>query len=300
VVEAVSKAVGDYWSGRRHSSANWWTNRLVVRDVNRRICGEPLRNLSDGAHALGRRLVQDRPRRLGISVGCGIGVKEIALLRSGFVERMRAFDLAADRITQARAAATAAGVADRIEFIVGDAFSAGAENAFDLVYWNNALHHMFDATAAVRWSRDVLAPDGLLLIDEFVGPTRLDFEAETLDFANGIRALLPDRLLAHATAGTFHPRRLGREFFAPVLAKDPSEAADSARILPALREVFDGAVVRPAGGVIYYLALNGLYGNLDMADTGDRELLAALLRLDELHAAARPDDTLYAVAAARR
>lgn len=294
------KTVGDYWSTRAKASGNWWTNRMIVRDINRRVAGTPHPEVSRGALDLGAELMGDRPRRLGISVGCGNGVKEIALVRMGYVERMLCYDLAESRIAQATARAAEHGLEGRIEFRVADAFSLHTGPEFDFVYWNNALHHMFDVPAALAWSREVLAPEGLLLVDEYVGPSRMRFTDETLDYVNAIRGLLPERLLAQPTPGRFYERTLSREWFAKRIAKDPSEAVDAGRTLGAIGEIFAAPVVRPTGGAVYFVALNGLIGNFDMSAAEDRTLLAHLLKLDEIYAAVRPENTIYAVAAALR
>lgn len=293
---ATQKAIGDYWSARAKSSGNWWTNRLVIRDVNRRVIGEPYPEISRGAVELGRRLA-GRPLDRGISVGCGQGGKEIALVRDRVVGHMLGYDLAAARIAHARTTAEGLGLAERIEFRQADAFELHRSPEFDFVYWNNSLHHMFDVPAALAWSRDVLKPGGLLLIDEFVGPSRMRFDDATLAYANAVRGLLPERLL-----GTGRPaaRRLDRAWFETRIARDPSEAADSGRTLAAVRELFAEPVVRPTGGVIYFVALNGLFANLDMSSPEDRRMLAHLLALDAIYTDAHPERTVYAVAAALR
>ena len=292
------KTVGDYWSTRKRSTGNWWTNRMVIRDINRRVIGTPHAEISRGATELGARLTEGRPRRLGLSVGCGNGAKEITLIRSGFVERMLCYDLAETRIAQAEARAAEFGISERIEFHVADAFARHHAPAFDFVYWNNSLHHMFDVPAALAWSRDVLRPGGLLLIDEYVGASRMRFSDETLDYANAIRGLLPERILPADRRTAEHV--LSREWFAARIARDPSEAVDAGRTLQAVADLFEAPVIRPTGGAVYFVALNGLFGHFDMAEPQDRTLLAHLLRLDEIHAAARPQETIYAVAAAIR
>jgi SAM-dependent methyltransferase len=290
----TEKAVGDYWSGRAKSSGNWWTNRLVIRDINRRLIGTPYPEISRGAVELGRRLLDGRRLQRGVSVGCGQGGKEIALVRDGFVDRMLGYDLAEARVAHARGTAQSLGLNDRIEFRQANAFAEHARPEFDLVYWNNSLHHMFDVAAALVWSRDVLRPGGLLLVDEFVGPSRMGFDDESLAYANAVRGLLPERLLRGAV------RQLDRAWFQARIARDPSEAADSGRTRAAIAELFEAPVVRPTGGVIYFVALNGLFGNFDMGAPEDRELLGHLLALDAIYTTAYPERTLYAVAAALR
>ena len=53
MISENQKTVGDYWSGRAKSTGNWSTNKLVVRDINRRVIGEPYSEVSRGALELG-------------------------------------------------------------------------------------------------------------------------------------------------------------------------------------------------------------------------------------------------------
>ena len=300
-ISVEDRTVGSYWSAHARPSGNWWTNEMVVRDINRRVNGMAHTEVSRSAHELGRDLAPRCMTGRGVSVGCGIGAKEIALLEGGFDGHMIAYDLAESRIGRARARAARHGLEmDRIEFHVADAFMRHDAPEFDLVYWNNSLHHMFDVPAALVWSRDILRRGGLLLVDEFVGPSRMRFDDETLAYANAIRALLPERILAPPPSGVPVQRVLSREWFAHLITRDPSEAADSGRTLDALRGNFADAVIRPTGGVVYFIALNGLFGNFDMDAPEDHALLAHLLKLDAIYTDAHPDRTIYAVAAAIR
>ena len=189
------------------------------------------------------------------------------MVRDGFVDRMLGYDLAEVRIAQAQASAAALGLDDRIEFHNVDAFAAHSAPEFDLVYWNNSLHHMLDVPMALAWSRDVLRPGGLLLIDEFVGPSRMRFDDETLAYSNAVRGMLPERILARPRGGLAERRWTGTGSTS-ALRRIPSEAADSGRTLAAVAELFEAPVSRPTGGAIYFVALNGLFANFDMAAGG--------------------------------
>lgn len=77
---------------------------------------------------------------------------------------------------------------------------------------------------------------------------------------------------------------------------DPSEAADSERIVAAVREVFPDAWIQPTGGVVYHLALSDMLANFDESAEQDRLLLDLLMLLDDLCVAI--GENHYAVALA--
>jgi hypothetical protein len=77
---------------------------------------------------------------------------------------------------------------------------------------------------------------------------------------------------------------------------NPSECADSDRLLPALRLIFPDAEMVPTGGFVYDLALSDVLANID--EETDPALLNALLLADDLCIAL--DQSLRAFAIARK
>lgn len=168
--------ITSYWA-KTKPSANWWTHRAVVRDYNLRVCGKPLDVLADGIKDF---ISTHAPHSLrkGISVGCGTGVKEIELVKSGVVDIIEGYDLAPDRIEVANVNARKAGVGDRAIFFCENVFEKFTTPSFNLIYWNNALHHMPDVRQSVIWSSQILLAGGVFAMDEYVGPNRSSFRTK--------------------------------------------------------------------------------------------------------------------------
>ncbi len=78
-------------------------------------------------------------------------------------------------------------------------------------------------------------------------------------------------------------------------AADPTECADSADILPAVRRHFPAAWIKPTGGAIYHSALHNVIVNFTDEDT---PLLELMLLLDDV--CTMSGHTHYAVALAPR
>jgi hypothetical protein len=64
-----------------------------------------------------------------------------------------------------------------------------------------------------------------------------------------------------------------------ILADDPTEAVDSATILPAVHEYFPEARIWHLGGVVYRIGLTHLHENFD--EEQDREWLEMVLVADD-------------------
>ncbi|WP_150295300.1 class I SAM-dependent methyltransferase [Sphingobium estronivorans] len=266
----------------RASRTRWWESRTILRHINKVVCGQPLEGPSAGFHALLKQWRPDGYRR-AVSVGCGAGYKEAALVLSGMVQNFFLYEISAERVRQGQEFARSRGIGDRMHFVSADAFEACREQ-FDLVYWNNALHHMMDVPAAVSWSRSRLAPKGVFAMDDYVGASRFQWSDYSLDIASRFREGLDPAHLRGA------PARITRPSAEKLMSVDPSEAADSARTIPALKVVFPDIRIIPTGGAIYHPGLNDILANI-----GDEsEVLSMALLLDDVMA--RQGETHYGVA----
>ncbi len=297
---AVAKKWGHQTSQKGPERINWWESKDIRGHVNRLVCGEPgLTVPSQGAVKLMQSRWPGRVFRRGVSVGAGIGSKEMRLMRNGLVERFDVFELSEVRIERGRQDAKTLGLSERITFRNDNAFDIGLSDTFDFVHWNNSLHHMFDVVDAVRWSYDVLVSGGVFFMDDYVGPSRMQWSDRAIEIASRVRMLLPDRLLLNPHKpgqNEILRRHAQRPSAKRIEREDPSEAADSDRILYAVRKFFPDALIIPTGGVIYHLALPNVLHNFDESNAEDRALLQSLLLIDELCLQIPGIETHYAVA----
>lgn len=109
-----------------------------------------------------------------LDAGCGTGWSTIALANAFPEARVVGLDLDVASIEEAREHAAAAGIADRVAFLVGNASDAatvraaaaaiGAEPGFDLVTVFEALHDMGRPVEALDAFRGLLRSGGALLV----------------------------------------------------------------------------------------------------------------------------------------
>jgi SAM-dependent methyltransferase len=294
--------VGDFWDKKlkEHilnpelSRSYWWKDPVTVRHINRLVCGEPLDGVNTGFH---RRIVSFfAPRKKtavkAISIGAGSGEKEMWLLETGAVETFDCYELGPGLVRTGEISSKKRGLSDRCRMILADPLSTEVPNDYDLVYWNNSLHHFFDTHEALEWSHNHLKPGGLLAFDEYVGPNRFQFSDSTLQAVSEAMAILPDKYLQHMQQpGVLAGRKIANWDAEEVAKADPSEAPDSINILPAFKDIFQDHEVIITGGVIYFLALNHVFANFKTEE--DILFLQSLLLIDkfisELH------ETAYAV-----
>jgi SAM-dependent methyltransferase len=292
----LQKRATEYWSQPQTAPprTRWWQSRTIVRHINKRICGLEVDGTEGGDIELIGQISRREMLRRAVSIGCGNAHHELKLLASGVVGHFVVYENAEPRVEEARHKAIQLGLSGRIEVRTTDAFKDPVGEGYDLVYWKDALHHMFDVPAAVAWSHAVLRPNGLFYMNDFVGPSRMQYTARQLDLAERARASLSARCLVdpHNPAGPPLPLRRVRPKIEAMLSTDPSECADSERILSAVTQWFPGATVKPTGGVVYGLALSDVLANLD--EESDGALIKAMMLADDLCIEA--GETLYAVA----
>jgi hypothetical protein len=136
-------------------------------------------------------------------------------------------------------------------------------------------------------------------MDDFVGPSRFQWSDYELNIVLRVRSLLPANFLhpppGFATQNLLVARVTGPTVQA-MIDSDPTEAADSSNIIPAITKTFKNSNIMLTGGVIYHLALSDVLAHFD--DVEDSSLLRALLLLDETLAAAGTSH--YAVAFAMK
>jgi SAM-dependent methyltransferase len=268
---AASARASDKWDKWNEEDqakqwVNWWTSPKCNAYYNAQICGRPVPGSSEGCRVRLADAAKGRKLELGVSVGCGAASKEMAFLQDEIVERFELWEIAPKLAETGRQAAERLGLLDRIDYRVGDAFGQSVTPRFDLVYWDHSLHHMSDVSKALEWSVASLKPGGFVVINDYVGPNRLQFTRQEVDLANDFLARngFTDR---HQKSNLI--TRL-RQWW-----RDPSEAPQSEMIPEAIKRNLPGAELEPIGGTF----LNMLGGRV--APLGeDSSQIDALIRED--------------------
>ena len=244
----IQRHVGRAWTTAGYGTGvrtNWWSSEKLTAYVNAQIApglDDLAEKTGPGVPAALAKILNGAQAARGISVGCGAAIKERRLLQAGLVGHFTLFDLSESRIALARQEAEAQGLADRIDARVEDAFAA-AHESYDLVYWDHSLHHMMDVRHAVAWSVDRLRPGGLLLINEYLGPTRLQWTIAEVRRARAFLAGAQAQLSAPIRS-LWYRSPLSR---LRMMMRDPSEAPQSDRIMDACRASCDGFAPTPIG-----------------------------------------------------
>jgi SAM-dependent methyltransferase len=258
-----------HWSSVEPSLLEWWAVPAVIKRWNLLMTGDA--DTSFPAY-VAREHLAPRQDLNGLSLGCGTGGNEVLWALTGAFARLEGIDVSPERISFATATAAERGLDDVLRFSVTDVNElVGSGKRYDVVLGLQSLHHFSALDATLPRIAELIEPDGHLIVDEFVGPTRFQWTDAQLDAANDLLARLPEerRRLSDGRVKqrVVRPSRLG------MILDDPSEAVDSAALLPGIRRVFDVVEERPYGGTMLHIALSGISHNFLKDDPETLELL---------------------------
>lgn len=277
--ENVYKTIGQRWDNalaqKPSDRIRWWQSPKIISHINKIVCGKAIGGLNAGAI----RLLQAETKRLKIrralSIGCGNAHKELILVKNGIVDHFYLFDISEESCKWALKRFKDAGLESKVTVFNEDFFIKKRLVKYDFIYWDNALHHMFNCHHAISRSYDCLHPEGIFFMNDFVGKSRFQWSDEELKYINFFRKSLPDSVFM-CSNGVRLSREVCRPNLQEMIRADPSEAADSDAIIPSLKKVFKDPVIIPTGGTIYHSGLNDILANIDE----DSPLLSHALKID--------------------
>lgn len=235
-----------FWDREIHdpTGSMWMADPLVRAYINRSISGSP------GAWPMDwfQSWLGGRTFRRGLSIGCGGGTLERDMIRRGLVDEMDAFDGSAESIRVAKEEAEKAGYADRIHYSIGDFNEPRLPSrTYDIVFMHQAMHHVAKLEKLYRAIMNTLTPDGLLYLDEYVGPSRHEWNDENFAASRALFASFPAEV------------RRDDHLPLPIQPHDPSEAIRSSEILPELAIGFDVLEKRDYGGNVLSVMYSWLH-----------------------------------------
>ena len=214
------------------------------------------------------------------SLGCGTGHLERHLAQTFRYDhnRIDGYDISPELVKHAREQAASLGI-DSLEYFEADLDQIQLpESEYDLVIFFHSLHHVENLEGALQQAESALAPNGLLLVVDFVGPTRFQWIAqEMLELLpDRLRIYLPDSREGHVVL----KQEIARSRIEDVIRADPSEAVRSGDILSMLRERFAVVEEQPMGGTLLSILFQGVAGNFDESRDLDRSLILAFQKME--------------------
>ena len=267
------------WAHTEAPPTNWWDIPAVQARWNRMVSGDENINHQQYVAAKywsGNSLLK------GLSLGCGSGAKEILWARTGMFASIDAYDFSEQRILAAIDSIRNVPEAEVIRFHVADISRLNlSDHSYDIVVFNHSLHHISPLETLVQQIKKVLKPRGLLVADEFVGPTRFQWTDRQLAAVNGLLQIFPKEYTTLFDS-RFPRLKAIRPSKLAMWLSDPSEAIESSNIIPLLQKHFEVSEIKGYGGTVLHLLFAGIAHHFVNPDARGQQLLEFCFAAEDL------------------
>lgn len=267
--------VAEKWNNHQQSS-DYWIIPQLQQHWNNLISGNPTETYE--SYVSKNYLAQKHNLSL-LSIGCGEGLHERHFAQSGQFSKVIGVDISPKRIEKAQQLANEEKLP--IDYIAGDFHSMNLpKSSFDVILFDSSLHHFSNIDAFLQKEiLPLLKDDGILVINEYCGPNRLQWSKAQLNYANELLQEIPKKYRV-LVDGTSIKRKVYRPGLLRMFLVDPSEAPDSANLQKALHTHFSILEEKRIGNNILHILLKGIAHHFVQTDSEKTALLSDLIAKD--------------------
>ena len=278
------KKVKSVWSSdentvnRYGKGFHWVESIIVMQAINKKISGDAL--VGWLAYVCDKYLKQARGAYIGLSLGCGVGDLERQVQHQSIFRKLDAFDIADEAIKQAKKVSHKEKLEINYQVVNLNRLQL-KKMTYDVIFANSVLHHLKNLEHVINQMEEALVEDGLVIINEYIGPSQFQYTVKQISVMNDILNILPEIYRKRVT----DPNSLKPLFMPPsekfMNNNDPSEAIRSSEIVSLLEKNFEVIEHKNFGGTILHMLLQDIVGNFNSEDTKDTSVLNLLIYFEE-------------------
>jgi len=230
-----------------------------------------------------------------LSVGSGVCSHELVLAKNPQFKEILCVDLAQNRLDEAKKIADKNGL-NNIRFEcanIYDHLKKGVQ--YDIIFFHQSLHHFDTINEFISDTIcNALSPNGKLIINEFVGSTRLQFPKKQIKAINEALKIVPKTYRKRFKTNLYKNKFYGSGIIRMIQA-DPSECIDSKNIMPSIYKHFDTIVERPYGGNILMNVLKDISHHFVEIDNKKESVLKELFEFEDNYLKSNSSDFIFGV-----
>lgn len=225
--------------------ANWWLIPNIRKRWNQKITADP--NLRYEDYVIQKYLAGRENLRM-LSLGCGIGSHERHFAAHGPFSSVIGLDLAKNLIDEANKLAREQNLTN-CRFEVANVNTLRPEDySCDVLLFHSSLHHFTNLPKLLADKvPDLLTSDGLLVVNDYWGPNRLQWTQDQKEWINSWLEKMPENIRLRYRSDAVKKKVSGPGLLRMLLS-DPSEAAESELIKPLLRKHYVTIEEKEVGG----------------------------------------------------
>lgn len=227
-----------------------------------------------------------------LSIGSGVCSHELYIAQLNPNSEVTCIDFSDNLLREAKETAVSKNI-NNIKFIAEDIYKISLKpNYYDVIFFHASLHHFDDMFSFLQMIKGAMVENGLLIINEYVGPTRLQYPKEQIVAINEGLKILPSNYRKIYKSNLVKSRFYGSGVLRMYLA-DPSECVDSGNILPAARHYFKPLEERKIGGNILMPLLKDIVHNFSTPQ--DYEMLKRLFEYEDKYLETHESDFVFGI-----
>jgi len=273
-------------------SSNWWIIPYIQQRWNKLITGNP--NINYEAYFVDKYLKNKKGLKL-ISLGSGTCSHELKLAKYNVFEEIICVDFVQSRLDEASKIAEKENL-NNIQFICADANNMEIKNAyFDIVFFHSSLHHFNHIESFFKnIINKTLKPKGLLVINEYVGKNRLQFNNSQIKAVNQSLKIINKKYRTRYKFNSIKKSFYGSGLIRMIIA-DPSECIDSENILPTIKKYFKTLEEKPYGGNILMNTLKDISHHFTTLNKEKKQILDDLFDFEDQYLLENHSDFIFGI-----
>lgn len=273
-------------------SANWWIIPKIKERWNLLVTGN--KDITPEEFVVNTFLKNKKNLKM-LSMGSGHCSSELKFAEHSNFEEILCTDIAEKPLNQAKKISEEKNLGN-ITFEVHDANNfLLPEKYYDIVYFRASLHHFQNVNSLLgERIKKTLKSDGVLIINEFVGPNRFQFPKYQIRAINECLKLVPKKYRKRFKLNIYKNKVYGSGLIRMVLA-DPSECVDSANIIPSIHKHYKTIYEAGYGGNILKLTLKDLAHHFMELNEEKETILRNLFEFEDNYLTTHTSDFVFGI-----
>lgn len=269
--------------------AFFWNLDEVRWQFNTRVSGNPCVDWL--GYTANKYFADKMPLSRCCSLGCGNGFIERSLASYNMFLHCDGYDISPRFVAMASDAAQRGGI-ENVSYHVADVnVMQLPASSYDAIWVHAAMHHFAALEHIALQIAGSLKPDGLLVMNDYIGPNRFQPSQRQREAANYCLNLLPDshRKMPFGSLGLYGNGQGNHDFKCEIVfptpddiaSRDPSEGIRSEEILHVLQQYFEIVEIRNLGGHLVPAVLEDIAVNFKQATAQDTALIRMLFGIED-------------------
>ncbi|MCF8362745.1 MAG: class I SAM-dependent methyltransferase [Prolixibacteraceae bacterium] len=256
--------------------SNWWNIPLIKERWNYLITGDKNR---DYETYVSDKFSSRKAIRF-LSVGSGVCSHELKFARLNPGWDITCIDFSEKLLQKASKIAKEEEITN-IHFVAEDIYEYDLpDKHYDIVLFHSSLHHFKNINEFIKRVHNSLKKSGCLIVNEFVGPNRLQYPKWQRKEINQCLSLIDKPYRKLYKTNLYKKRYYGSGILRMILA-DPSECIESEQILPVIRKNFKVLEEKGYGGNLLMPVLKDISHHFIDLNNRKRETMERIFEYED-------------------